>query len=190
VNTPTRPELGNRVVQAPTRCRYPVGRRHNPQASGQITSANGANAGSDRAILLAYPREWRKAPIAAREALAVNTESTRWPWIDEGLKRPPRVRKRRLLEADLADKEANPATLPGEKRARAPETSGSRRGVAAPSGPAVQCASREGQRRCTRASSGAWPSCPHWYPASPARRELADRRSDGPRSSPAVSSVV
>lgn len=50
-----------------------------------------------RQISAQYPRwGWRKAhAIAAREGLVVNRKRTRRLWLDEGLKRPPRVRKKR-----------------------------------------------------------------------------------------------
>jgi transposase InsO family protein len=50
-----------------------------------------------RQISAEYPRwGWRKAhAICRREGLVVNRKRTRRLWIDEGLKRPPRVRKKR-----------------------------------------------------------------------------------------------
>jgi hypothetical protein len=54
-----------------------------------------------RQISARYPRwGWRKAhAIAAREGLVVNRKRTRRLWLDEGLKRPPRARKKRRAGA-------------------------------------------------------------------------------------------
>jgi len=52
-----------------------------------------------RQISVRYPRwGWRKAhAVARREGLVVNRKRTRRLWIDSGLKRPPRVHKKRRV---------------------------------------------------------------------------------------------
>jgi len=59
-----------------------------------------------RAISKKHPRwGWRKAhAIARREGLVVNRKRTRRLWREEGLKRPPRARKRRRLGEQRGDR--------------------------------------------------------------------------------------
>jgi putative transposase len=101
------PERRRRAVSV-LQQRFGVSQRRACRVAGQNRTAQRrpASAPSDadqvlrvrlRQISVEYPRwGWRKAhAIAAREGLLVNRKRTHRLWIDEGLKRPPRVRKKR-----------------------------------------------------------------------------------------------